>query len=184
MQSGNEPGHDAAALNLRGIRFIDDGKYDRAIQAFDQSLEASPSIPGVLFNRAEAKRLSGDCAGAAADLHEALRLVPGDADYMHALGLVAYDEDNFGSAMEWYDKALAADPANSSAWNDSGVVHFRKGNFAAARAAFEKAVAIEPGSAEAWYNLADTYEELGLKSERAKALEGLRKAGGLPEDRE
>jgi Flp pilus assembly protein TadD len=103
---------------------------------------------------------------------------------MHALGLVAYDEDNFGSAMEWYDKALAADPANSSAWNDSGVVHFRKGNFAAARAAFEKAVAIEPGSAEAWYNLADTYEELGLKSERAKALEGLRKAGGLPEDRE
>lgn len=184
MQSGNEPGKDAVALNLRGIRYIDEGKYDKAIQAFDQSLEASPSVPSVLFNRAEAKRLAGDCTGARADLMEALRLVPGEADYLHALGLVAYDEDDFSSALEWYSKALLADPDHSSAWNDSGVVHFRRGDFPAARTAFEMAVAKESGSAEAWYNLADTYEELGLKSERARALEGLRKAGGLPEDRE
>ena len=184
MQSGNEPGRDAAALNLRGIRFIEDNKYDKAVEAFSQSLELSPSAPGVLFNRAEARRLSGDTKAAAADLTEALRLSPGEPEYLHALGLVAYDEDDFAAAMEWYAKALAVDPSNANAWNDSGVVHFRKGNFAQARSAFEKAVALEPGSAEAWYNLADTYEELGLKTDRVRALEGLRKAGGLPEDRE
>lgn len=184
MQSGNEPGRDAAALNLRGIRFIEESKYDRAVESFTQSLELSPAAPGVLFNRAEALRLSGDTKAAAIDLAEALRLSPGEPDYMHALGLVAYDEDDFTAAMEWYAKALSLNPANASAWNDSGVVHFRKGSFTQARTAFEKAVALEPGSAEAWYNLADTYEELGLRAERARALEGLRKAGGLPEDRE
>jgi Tfp pilus assembly protein PilF len=68
----------------------------------------------------------------------------------------------------------------AKAWNDLGVVNFRKGAFSNAKDCFTRATEEDTAMAEAWFNLADTCEELGLKSERRAALEGLQKAQALP----
>ena len=70
----------------------------------------------------------------------------------------------------------------AEAWNNLGVVRFRRGDYPAAREAFEKAVALDADYGEAWYNLRDTYEELGLKAERAKAAARVRELGAEDED--
>lgn len=168
----------AVAKNARGIRLTERGEHGPAIDLFDEILKEEPGLSGVLFNRAEAKRGLGDLEGAHADLLLALELSPGEPDYLHALGMVAYERDDFPAALQWYDKALEADPNHGAAWNDKGIIAFREGRYPEARRCFEKAVSLEPDSYDAWFNLADTYEELGMKRERAKALEQLKRLGG------
>ena len=167
------------SLNAKGIALTGAGKYAQAIGAFDDALAIKPGLSGLYFNRAEARRLSGDLPGARADLEEAQALVPDDPEFLHALGLVSYEEDNFEAAAVFYRKALGIDPALAKAWNDLGVVNFRTGAFAEAKDCFSRATAEDETMAEAWFNLADTCEELGLKSERKAALEGLHKAQAL-----
>jgi len=176
MQEDPGKNRTASGLNFRGIHLTDAGKYAEANVAFTEALGMDSSMSGIFFNRAEAKRLSGDFAGAKSDLAEALQRSPREPDYLNAMGLIAYEDDDFPEALAWYDKALAAKPDFSQAWNDKGVVHFRKSEYGRARECFEKAIGFDPDSTEALYNLVDTYEELGLKSEKARALEALKKA--------
>jgi tetratricopeptide (TPR) repeat protein len=173
-----------ASLNRKGINLTDEGKYPAAIAAFAAALELGERLPGVLFNRAEAERLSGAFEEAKRDLEEALALAPAEPDYLHALGLLAYDMDDFAAADALFDRAIALKADHSQAWNDKGIIQFRKGAFRPARECFEKAVAADPELQEGWYNLADTYEELGMKADRARALKRLAELGARSEDRE
>jgi tetratricopeptide (TPR) repeat protein len=176
MQEESENDRTASRLNFRGIHLTDAGKYAEAIASFTEALGLDPSMSGIFFNRAEAKRLSGDYEGAKGDLGEALRLSPEEPDYLHGTGLLAYESDDFETALVWYEKAIAKKPDFAQAWNDKGVVHFRKAEYDRARECFEKAVGFEPEFVEALYNLVDTYDEIGLKKEKARALEALQKA--------
>ena len=166
----------SVTLNRRGVDLTDSGKYPEAIRAFTEALALSPGSAGILFNRAEAYRLSGAFAEARADLEAARAKEPEAADVLHALGLLAYEEDDFDAAETWYRKALDLDPKNAEAWNDLGVVGFRKGDYAAARERFEKAVHADRDAVEAWFNLADACDELGLARERERALASLEEA--------
>ena len=172
----------AIVQNSKGIRLTEKGDFSSAIAIFDEILAKEPALSGVLFNRAEAKRSLGDLGGADADLRLALSISPNEPDYLHALGMVAYEKDDFEAALQWYSKALEQDPNHGTVWNDKGIIAFRQGNYAEARRAFEQAVLLEPDSYDAWFNLADTYEELGLKRERAKALDQLKRLGGRTGD--
>ena len=173
-----------ASLNHKGISLTDNGKYTEAIAAFKTALEAGGRLPGILFNRAEAERLAGDFDAAKNDLDEARVLAPDEPDYIHALGLLAYDSDDFATADACFDQTIALKADHSQAWNDKGIIRFRKGEFRTARDCFEKAVAADPGLSEAWFNLADTYDELGLKADRARALKKLAELGSRSDDEE
>jgi len=161
-------------LNLRGMELTDAGRYDKAIDAFNQALEQEPHNASVLYNRGEALRRAGRLGEARADL-EAVLAIEGEApDLLLALGLVAYEDDDYEGATDRYERALVLKEAFPEAWNDLGVVRFRSGDYLGARGAFEKAVALDAKYDEAWLNLRDTYDELGLKAEYAKASEALR----------
>jgi tetratricopeptide (TPR) repeat protein len=175
MAESNKASDHAIAQNIKGIRLTEKGDFLSAITLFDEIIAEAPALSGVLFNRAEAKRSLGDLDGAEIDLNLALTISPDEPDYLHALGMVAYEKDDFDAALQWYEKALAQNPNHGTVWNDKGIIAFRRGNYAEARRSFEKAVLLEPDSYDAWFNLADTYDELGLKRERAKALDQLKR---------
>ncbi|MDH7483944.1 MAG: tetratricopeptide repeat protein [Spirochaetales bacterium] len=165
-----------ADLNNRAVSLIEAGRYQEAEGLLTKALTLAPDRPGILFNRAEAHRLSADLNAARADLQTALGLDPESAEIMHALGLVAYEADDFAEATKWYELALEKDPEYAAAWNDLGVIAFRTGRYEAAKTCFEKAARLDPDFADAWFNLADTCDELGLKDERLHALDMLQKA--------
>lgn len=177
-------GRKIASLNAKGISLTDAGKYPEAIRAFSEALAIDPGLAGVLFNRAEAERLSGEFQAAEADLEAALSLCPSDPDYLHAQGLLAYDREDFEAADAFFDRVLSLRPDHSQAWNDKGIIRFRRGDYGAARSCFEKAVAAEPALEEGWFNLADTYDELGMRTEQREARRRLAAlgAGGDKED--
>jgi tetratricopeptide (TPR) repeat protein len=176
METHSEDKSAAAALNRKGIRLTDAGRYGEAISVFGEAIALGPDMAGLYFNRAEARRHAGDIGGARQDLETAARLEPGEADFLHAQGLLAYEADDYASAIGLYQQALALDPANAQAWNDLGVIRFRQSGYSEARDCFSKAVTIDPDLAEAWFNLADTFEELGMPAERREALAQLKAA--------
>lgn len=165
-----------AELNNHAVSLIDSGRYADAEGLLTKALSLDPARSGLLFNRAEAHRLAGNLEAAQHDLETALSLEPHSAEILHALGLLYYERDDFAQARVYYDRALTENPHYAAAWNDLGVVEFRSGNFERARDCFERAVGIEPDCADAWFNLADTYDELGLADRRAWALTRLREA--------
>lgn len=68
-------------------------------------------------------------------------------------------ESRWTDAMEWYRRAVSADPSWFEAQYNYAVMAFRLRNYAAALSAYEKVLAIQPGSTDARYNFA-----LALKS--------------------
>ncbi len=163
-----------SGLNNRAVSLIDAGRYREAIDLLTKALSLDPSRTGLLFNRAEAHRLSGNIEAARRDLLSELYMTPDSSEVLHALGLLAYEQDDFSLATEFYKKALNSDPAFAPAWNDLGVVEFRSQHYDKAQALFEKAISLNADFSEAWFNLADTYGELGMADKRAYALEQLR----------
>lgn len=182
----SHPAPGPEALNERGMRLTDAERYDDAIAAFDAALQFDPGNSGIRYNRGEALRRAGRFAQARAELVAVLEAEGEAPDLLLALGLVAYESDDYPAAISHYERAIAIRPDYPEAWNDLGVVRFRSEDYPKARQCFEKAVALRPDYAEAWFNLADTYEELGLAADERHARACLREiaARGLasPED--
>jgi tetratricopeptide (TPR) repeat protein len=161
---------EAAHFNSKGIGQTGAEQYDKAIESFTKALTLEPGNAGFLFNRAEAYRRDGQNGRARADLEAALAKEGESPDILLALGLVAYEDDDYDAASDWYRKAIALRAGFSEAWNNLGVVEFRRGRYREAREDFGKAVSLHADYAEAWFNLADTCDELGLGGERKRAL--------------
>jgi len=167
--SAPEKAESAAALNARGMDYTAAERYDEAIAAFGRALEIEPGNQGIRYNRGEAYRRAGRSAEATVDLEAVLAAEGESSDLLLALGLVAYEADDFDTAAERYERALVIKSDFPEAWNDLGVVEFRRAAYERARNDFEKAVALDPAYADAWLNLADTYDELGMQKERRGA---------------
>ena len=96
----------AASLNARGMDLTAGERYEEAIAAFDRALDLEPGNAGLRYNRGEAYRRAGRSAEAQADLEAVLAAEGETADLLLALGLVAYEADDFELASSRYERAL------------------------------------------------------------------------------
>jgi tetratricopeptide (TPR) repeat protein len=71
-----------------------------------------------------------------------------------AAARASFDARRYDEARQFYEAALAAEPANVSALNRFGVANRKVGRFADARAAYERAIQADPTYADAERNLA------------------------------
>jgi tetratricopeptide (TPR) repeat protein len=165
-------------LNNRAIAHIEADRYKEAIELLTKALSLDPYRAGILYNRAEAYRLAGNLEAARNDLLSMLKLTPNSAEALHGLGLIAYDNDDFSQAEEFYRRALHEDESYAPAWNDLGVIAFRMQRYEEARKDFEKATTIDPTFYDAWFNLADTYDELNMVAKRDFARDKMHRACG------
>ena len=84
--------------------------------------------------------------------------------------------DNKLKSLESFEKALAIDPNDTSAWYNKGLTLHRLERYQGALESYEKALAIDQNYTEAWYGKACIEF---LQKNKDKALEYLRKAIGL-----
>ena len=87
------------------------------------------------------------------NLRALAKMNPGKADGWIALGNALMDTQQFGEAIEAYQKALALDPKNVDVRVDMGTCMRGMGKFEAAVAEFRKALKIAPGHLNAHRNL-------------------------------
>ena len=110
------------AFNFRGNAYRSKGRYDRAIQDFDQAIGLSPNYAAAYFGRALAyqDKMQWDFDAyldeeryedrALKDYDEAIRLAPGNRAAYNNRGNVYKSKRQYGRAIKDYDEAIRLDP--------------------------------------------------------------------------
>jgi serine/threonine protein kinase/tetratricopeptide (TPR) repeat protein len=101
---------------------------------------------------------SGDYAGAAAMLEEALRKYPDDKEMLYTLGYI-YDFDlhRFDRAIEHYTRAIEIDPMYKIAYNTLAYAYHYTGDFDKSIWAINKYIALAPDEANPYDTRGDLY---------------------------
>lgn len=100
----------AALLNERGWVYFDQAQYEKAIEAFNQTLNSEPKNEDALQWKIRSLRAKNDFAATEKAIEEALVLAPASAEILFERGRLHYDRDEFEKADEYYCKAISAKP--------------------------------------------------------------------------
>lgn len=92
-------------------------------------------------------------AKAAAPLEDALKKNPNDYDSLVKLGNLLYDGQQFSSAVQYYERALAIHPENPDVRTDMGTAYWYLGNADKAIAAMQTSLKYRPGHPQTLFNL-------------------------------
>jgi tetratricopeptide (TPR) repeat protein len=110
-----QPRSALATLRDQGRTLLRAGDVAAATARFTQALTLEPSDVDALCGRARARRLTGDAAGARADLDEALRLGPDHAPSWRERAELRLEDDPHG-ALDDVTRSLELRPDDDRAW--------------------------------------------------------------------
>lgn len=110
---------------------------------------------------------------AEAELRQAVKLAPQDAEYLALLGVVLGMQHKLQESDTYLEKALRLDPADSATRRNLGWNQFQLGHLAAAKANLERVVKQQPDDAQATLVLGMVQEELKDYSAAVRLLESV-----------
>jgi predicted O-linked N-acetylglucosamine transferase (SPINDLY family) len=90
---------------------------------------------------------------------------PGNANVMHALGLIAHQTGRKQEAVEWIGRAIALEPKNAAAHSHMGEAYRAMGRLDESEAAYRQALALQPDLPDARNNLGNVLRDRGALNE-------------------
>ena len=130
------------------------------------------TLAGVYYR---ASRLDKSYTAKANDAFEHLISVDEkDLDGLRGLGNLAYDRQDRESAIKYYERYLAASPADSEVRTDLGTIYYQSEQPDRAIAEYERVIATSPMFYQAHFNLAVVYDANGDRAASHAALENAR----------
>ncbi|MFF0025476.1 tetratricopeptide repeat protein [Streptomyces sp. NPDC005496] len=158
------------ALSSRIDALVELGRYDEASEAADLADSRRPGVP-VFTRYAYVHELRGDVKTARRVLEQALGTATsrGDVAYVAtALGQLAWNQGEYGPALTYYDRALAADEAYLPALEGRARTQAATGENAKAIRGMEDVVSRSP-LPQALTLLGELYEARGGKGDARRA---------------
>ena len=162
-----------------GDAFTSAGKYQKAVEPYQQAVARRPASALYLRRLANALKGSGQPQQALDALLRATRAEPSDAEAWYDLGLAQSDSGQKPEALASLRRAIALNPEFAEAQNSLGAVLAETGQFELAEAAFRAALRIQPALAVANANLGNL---LASKNELAEAAWHYERASGKAVD--
>lgn len=170
---------DAQTLFLLGLSIHKQKRYAEAMLLFQQALASRrpfPELDHLFYVQGWCAYNLGDLPGARTAFEEHLRRVPGEADSVFGLGVIALDEDRLSDAERLLGQAIAMQAEDAQAGREVAKaharmadVHLRRDNLAEARQSLRRALELYPDHYEAWAKMARVLERQGLIEEAAAA---------------
>ncbi|MDR3539280.1 MAG: tetratricopeptide repeat protein [Acetobacteraceae bacterium] len=106
-----EAGSPAVTLLMsRGLRALNAGQSDDAIEAFTDALTLDPNLAAAYHQRALARFHAGDTQGAIRDIEETLKREPRDFAAFRSLSEIAAAREDWKGAYAAWQKLLEIDP--------------------------------------------------------------------------
>ena len=162
--------YSADALSSRIDALVELGRYDDAAKAADLADQRKPGVP-VFTRYAYVRELRGDVKTARQVLRQALSTATskGDIAYVSAqLGLLAWNQGDYKSALDYYARALTADENYLPALEGRARAQAASGDRADAIKGMELVVSRYP-LPQPLVELGELYEDRGAKGDKAKA---------------
>lgn len=144
-----------SALILRGCAYNDKGEYDKALTDFDKSISLNSKDGLAYFNRGVSKAKLGDFKNAIEDfkIAEKIKLEKRYlADFYVAYGVAIANTGDYDKAMNYFNKAIKANPYNASIYNNRGITNAIQGKLDDALNDFNYALKLKPGDKDAITN--------------------------------
>jgi tetratricopeptide (TPR) repeat protein len=138
------------ALIERGSLFLDDRRFDVAAELLDAALAVNPRDKWALAHRAAAALMMHDDRTADALRERALAVDPGFAGFDGVIGDHLVSLYRFEDAIPFYEKALAADPAEVEALHGLAKARVCTGAGSAAAKLLQRAAELQPGFVSPW----------------------------------
>lgn len=140
-----------------GNAYAEDGRREKAIQAFETVVRRDPGFVPVYIRLGNLYREQGDFDAAAATLHKGLGKDPEEADLWSGLGDVYRDQARWGECVTAYQRAVALRPEDDALRNNLGNAYQMVGDPQAALQQHRRALEIDPANADSWLNLGNAY---------------------------
>ncbi len=154
--------------NNLGIAYMKRGRYDKAGEAFRESLRLNPAYLLPYLNLGYLYEDKGEDEGAVKVYKEALALNPGSAKLHKALADVYGKQGKNKAALRHYRKALALDPGWAEAHYDLGVFLQERKKYPQAMGEYRQALKLRPDYARAHNRLGIIYLYLGKAAQARK----------------
>ena len=133
-----------AAHNGLGLLLIEAGRVDEARPAFERAVAADASSAEYLANLGNARRASGDKAGAESAYRSAIASDPQAANALNGLGVLLVEAGKAAEAIPLLERAAGADPSLWEARLNLGIAQQTAGDLEAATLAYSAVLAGAP----------------------------------------
>lgn len=131
---------------------VSQGKYRQGVVFYTKALDLNPQYVNAYNNRAHARNMLRDYAGAIEDCNQALKLVPSYSEAHLNRGRARRGQGNTDGALEDYNEVLRLNPHSAMAYNNRGVVRWGQGDRAGALEDYDEALRLNPQLAAAYNN--------------------------------
>ena len=140
----------AYAEFVRGIALQENGKVQKAIKRFSESLRLNPQIPLTYVRRAISYSSLHDHKSALKDLDAAIALSTQDANFRYVRGITYMEMGQYDAAILDLDNAIELDREYVDAYIERGIAFSKKGEAIAAIRDFDKVVELDPSNPRAY----------------------------------
>ncbi len=167
------------ALGRQAMALHQQGQLQQAEAIYRRLIEAVPGLFPAYFMLGMLRLQTGDSAGAATLLGQALQLQPSDPGALLHYGLALHGQKRFEEALAAYDRVLAVQPGMIAARVGRGGALRALDRAEEALAEYEQALVVNPNDADAWNVRGALLRSLKRIDE---ALESLNRAAALAPD--
>jgi protein O-mannosyl-transferase len=168
--------------NNLGNALVAQGRFEEAIDQFQEALQISPADADVTYNLGNALAQKGNFEGAAKQLQQALQINPDNAMAAYDLGNVRVRQGRLDEAIQQFQRALKIDPSLTSAHYNVGNLLSQQGKLDDAIRHYRLALGIDATHVKARYYLALALaEQSDLEGANKEFREALRLEPSLAE---
>ncbi|WP_233207719.1 tetratricopeptide repeat protein [Siphonobacter sp. BAB-5405] len=149
------------ALTNRGLVYIQQGNYEKALSDLNNSLKINPRLGSTYQNRGNLFSMQGNYANALRDLEEAVKFIPDSSTAWAFLGNAQYMTGQEDLAMASFQKAEQLRPSDYTTYAFRGWVYVLRKEYEKARQDFENVLKYRPNEPSTVNNLSMVTTMLG-----------------------
>jgi tetratricopeptide (TPR) repeat protein len=150
----------AEALAAKGWKLWNQQQYEKAEEAFEQSVKLGPTNPHAWNGLGWSQFNQGKPSAAQEAFEKAVQLEPKHAGALNGLGWLAKGQGEKEQAIEYWEKAVAALPTGSAALNGLASTYMEDGEYEKAAKYYQMWLKAEPENKDAKAGLAKAKEKM------------------------
>ena len=141
----------------RGIVFMNENKYNQALDDFNKAIELDPNKVKAYNNRGIIFYNQNKYNQALDDYNKALELDSNQVEIYINRGFLFNNEKKYDQALNDFNKAIQLDPNKVEAYINRGIVFINEKKYDQALNDYNKAIELDANNAQAYYNKGNVY---------------------------